>query len=129
MGHLCIGFFALFGVCDALNFTGTEAAGAHVQFLGRAVDHSADRLDIGTPGSFIANVRVADAHTGGYAFAANVTTSSHGNTSFVVVSYFYILADGNKNCKIFISADCLSRFGHCDKMSLQAILIDMRTVG
>ena len=106
---------------SALNFTRPEAAGAHVQFLGRAVDHGADRLDIRAPGSFVANMRVAYAHAGGHAFAADVTTSCHGNTSFANISYFNILADWARKCKIFISPLCLSGLSSCDKMTLDVI--------
>ena len=55
---------------SACNLAAAQAAGAHVDVLGRAVDDGLDALHVGLPGTVGTSVRVADLDTEGNALVA-----------------------------------------------------------
>ena len=55
------------------DLTGTQAAGAHVDVLGSAVNDRLHAADVGLPGTVGASVGVGDLNTKGHALAANIT--------------------------------------------------------
>ena len=62
---------------SALDLAAAKAAGANVHALGGAVDHHADALHIGRPGTMALAVGVADVVAVQRALLANLTKLSH----------------------------------------------------
>jgi hypothetical protein len=60
-----------------LDFTGTQATGADVDSFYLTLDESFNALDVGFPGAFGLQVRVADIHAGGFAFATDFAYVGH----------------------------------------------------
>jgi hypothetical protein len=60
-----------------LDFTGTQATGADVNSFDLTVNKGFNALDVGFPGALGFQVRVADIHTGGFAFAADFAYVGH----------------------------------------------------
>ena len=55
---------------SACNLAAAQAAGAHVDVLGRAVDDGLDALHVGLPGTVGTSVRVADLNAKGNTLVA-----------------------------------------------------------
>ena len=60
---------------SAGDLTRTEASGAHINVLGRAVDNRLDALHIGLPHSVGPSVGMGDLNAKGNALAANIALS------------------------------------------------------
>jgi hypothetical protein len=60
-----------------LDFTGTQATGAHVDSLYFTLNEGFYALDVWFPGAFGFQVRVADIHAGGFAFATDFAYVGH----------------------------------------------------
>jgi hypothetical protein len=60
-----------------LNLAGTETTSADPQLYGLAVYTGPDRLQIGFPNLFGTDMRMADLHTNGFSFAANIALKRH----------------------------------------------------
>lgn len=67
-GPICF-LMELHGAGD---LAGAEAAGAHIDVLGRAVHHSLDALDVGLPGTVGTAVGVGHLNAEVHAFAAKL---------------------------------------------------------
>jgi len=64
-------------VSSAGYFAGLQAGGAHVDLLGRAIGHGANRLNIGVPAAGGATVGVGDRVPKTRLLAANIAVGSH----------------------------------------------------
>src|ERR1700680_5102271 len=64
-----------------LDLAGLEAAGAHVDPSGRAVDDRPDPLHVRVPTTLVATVRVAETHAEVRTLAAHFADGRHGRTS------------------------------------------------
>src|ERR1700730_18472164 len=64
-----------------LDLAGLEAAGAHVDPSGRAVDDRPDPLHVRVPAALVATVRVAETHAAVRTLAAHFADGCHGRTA------------------------------------------------